>query len=324
MDGSLTDSFMSAALNGTIYFGLAVAGYVTLKSALFTVKQKNVTLITQFGKHVRTETEPGLHMKIPFIQKIAQNVSTAEFQVDEELETKTIDDLFVKLPISIHFEVVDAPIYHFNKGNPLQLMKKNVSAAVREYTSGKSFQDLYKERQEIRKGVLEKVDEKVKQFGIRINDIVIDEPQATQAVKSSFDRIRSSAADLETAKNESEKAKIMTVKEAEAARDRDLLRGEGAAGYRQKIFSQYAEQIQALVDKGTSREEAVQVMMEIMRLDTYREVGDKGNMVIVVPSSDNSGATKTLTDLTTFSKVLDRVGGRHAMEAKSSSGPTIH
>jgi regulator of protease activity HflC (stomatin/prohibitin superfamily) len=246
---------LSFAFNAAAYAVPAITAMAALYSSIYIVPQRKVGLITRFGKHIRTDENPGLKFKVPFIDQVAARVSTAEHQVEEMLQTKTTDDLFVNLPIAIQFEVNDAPVFHFNKNDPVGMMSKAVSAAVREYTSGKSFQELYNERQEIRDGVLEKVADKASQFGIVINDIIIDEPQASAEVRETFDRVRRSALEKEAAKNEADANYIRTVKDAEADKERDILRGEGAAGYREKIFDQYAEQIEALEKSGTPREE---------------------------------------------------------------------
>lgn len=276
---------------GTIFtyaaYGVAaLAGLGVIGSGLYTIQQEHQGLVTRFGKHVRTNDSSGLKFKIPLIESV-KKISMQEFQADENLETKTTDNLFVKLPIAIHFQVSDPATFHFKKGNAVELMKKVVSAAVREYTSKKDFQELYDERQEIKEGVLAKIESKVAEFGLQINDIVIDEPSASDEVKETFDRVRSSALEKDAAKNEAEAEYIKKVKSAEADKDRDLLRGEGAAGYREKIFAQYAEQINELVKEGTPREEAVKVMMKIMELDTYREIGDKGNAFVITGGGSN-------------------------------------
>ena len=290
---------LGSIFNAAVTYGLPLIalGSVALGS-LYTIAQEHVGLVTRFGKHVRTNEEAGLKFKIPFIESVKE-ISMQEYQVDEELETKTTDNLFVKLPIAIHYQVSDAATFHFKKGNGVQLMKKVVAAAVREYTSKKDFQELYDERQEIKAGVLEKVEEQVAGFGLTINDIVIDEPAASDQVKKTFDRVRSSALEKDAAQNEADAEFIRKVRSAEADKARDILRGEGAAGYRQKIFDQYGEQMEDLVSKGVSREEAVRVMMKVMEFDTWREVGTEGkNMVIVTGDSENSRQLANMQTLT--------------------------
>jgi len=104
MDLSSTFNIVAMVVGG----GFTLAA---LTSSIYTVKQRTEALITQFGKHVKTVKEPGLKFKIPFIQKVEAVVSTEEIQVTEPLTTKTKDDLFVDLPIAIHFEVSNSAVY---------------------------------------------------------------------------------------------------------------------------------------------------------------------------------------------------------------------
>lgn len=280
----LPNIFQTAAVGASSLAALG-AGLLAIKSSFFQVPQQHSGLVTRFGRHIRTENEPGLKTKVPFIDK-AIKVSLEEFQTDEKLETKTKDDLFVTLPISIHHYVSDPKIVTFEKANAVQLMKKVVAAAVREYTSKKSFQELYDERHQIKQGVLERVAEQVAGFGIHINDIVIDEPQASSQVKQTFDNVRSSEMERQAAKNQAEAEYIKTVRRAEADKERNILIGEGVAGFREKIATGYATLRAKLISDGVDPDTADRFMEEAMRLDTIRDVGEKGNMIIVTP--DNS------------------------------------
>lgn len=314
MDGSLVDTFMMAA--GMIAGG-AVA-LTTLASTLFYCRQQQEVLVTRFGKHIRTVQDPGIKAKVPFIDKIAARIGTDTQQVTETLKTKTKDDLFVGLPIAIQFQVVDAPRYYFMNRDPIANMGKAVSAAVRTATAGKEFQELYGDRDGISNAVIDHIKDTVGTYGINISKIIIDEPTAPNEVQNAFNEVRASERLKEAARNKAEAHKIEIVAKAEAEKQADELRGAGKAGFRKAIFDQYSEQMDKLA-AGGSREEAINVMMQAMHQDTLRDVGDKGNMVIVIPSSDVSGSGKTFADMATFSKVLEKVG-QHGSAGGTATG----
>lgn len=300
--------FTLIAIGAAAIFGLSVLG-----GTFYTVPQKHVGLITQFGRHSRTVSTPGLKVKIPFIQKVEELVPTALQTVEVELDTKTKDDLFVKLPIKIQFEVNNPAKFYFDNANPIQQVKDIISAETRKYTSGKEFQELYNEREEISDGVISAVKSQMDEYGIALRRIVIDEPRAPIDVQDAFNKVRASERLKDAAKNEAEADYIRRVRAAEADKDRDLLRGEGAAGYRERIFAQYAQQIESLTAHGTPREEAVAVMMAIMRLDTYREVGDKGNMIIVTPDNETG---KAMADFQALSRTVVPANGNEVVQGK--------
>ena len=298
----LQSIFAVAAWTGA---GLMALGW--LKSCLYTVNQREEALITSFGKHVGTTTDPGLKVKAPWpIHVVSAKVPTDLQQLEEMLETKTKDNLFVGLPITIQYEIEDTGKFHFDNREPVENMSKAVSAAVRKYTSGKDFQELYDEMDEISDAVIQDVSGQVAEYGISIRHIIVDEPKAPQSVQDSFNRVRASEKEKDAARNEAEAQKIRIVAEAEANKERDILRGQGAAGYRKEIFHQYAEQISSLVTGGTPREEAVAFMQKIMELDTWREVGAEGNMVIV--TGDNNAASNRIAELHTLKQAAGTGG----------------
>lgn len=273
---------------GLTAMGLSAAWYAS--TSIFTVGQQHEALITSFGKHVRTEKEPGLHLKLPWpFNTVNDKVFTGTQQVTDPLTTKTKDDLFVGIPITIQYEISDSPSYKFNNAKPIEQMKTIVSAAVRNYASDKDFQSLYDDREEISEQVIKHVGDKVAEYGITLKQIIVDEPKAPEEIVASYNKVRASERLRDAANNESEAEKIRIVKRAEAEKDAQILHGEGVAGFREKIFHNYETQIEHLVGQGISKDEAMRVMLETMHMDVLRDIGHQGNMVIVTEGSNATG-----------------------------------
>lgn len=301
----MLESVFNAAATAAPYVAYAAAAYGVVKYAatsLFSVKQKEEALITSFGKHVRTEDKPGLHFKAPWpFNIVAAKVGTDLMQAEERLDTKTKDDLFVKLPIAIQYEVNDTPKFYFENRNAVDNMKKAVSAAVRTATSTKDFQELYSDRDEVSAHVIDQIKGTVEEYGINLRRIIIDEPTAPQEVQSAFNEVRASERMMEASKNKAASHKIEVVAHAEAEKEADRLRGEGKALFRKALFDQYGEQMETVIGKGASREEALSVMLDTMRQDTMRDIGQQGNMVIVTPDGSDLGTR--IAELQTLRRV---------------------
>ena len=226
----------------------------------------------------------------------------------DKLETKTKDDLFVHLPITTQFHIVNTGRYYFDNDRPLEQIRKLVNAEVRKYTSGKDFQELYFERDEISEEVIKAVREQIDDYGVVLRRIIIDEPEAPQTVEEAFNKVRASERLKDAAKNEAAADYIRRVKAAEADKQRNILIGEGVAGFRQTIAQGYADLRKMMIDKGVDPLHADQFMKDAMHLDTLRDIGDKGNMVIVTEAG-NSGID-TLNDLIKFNKVLPKINNQ--------------
>lgn len=287
---------------GFLTFLIIVIAYSA--TGLFTVPQRREALITFFGKHVRTEIRPGLNVKWPWpFNIVAARVPTDLRQVNETLDTKTKDDLFVRLPITIQYEITDTGRFYFDTDQPVDQMNKIVSASVRKYTSGKDFQELYNERDEISHAVILDVKEQILDYGINIRRIVVDEPHAPKDVQESYNRVRASEREKDAAANEAAADYIRRVKAAEADKERNILIGEGVAGFRQSIAEGYTEIRRQLVQEGVDANVADRFMEEAMRLDTIRDVGEKGNMVIVMPT----GTSDKIQELLTSAPILEKI-----------------
>ncbi|MBU6299612.1 MAG: SPFH domain-containing protein, partial [Alphaproteobacteria bacterium] len=90
-----------------IFFCIVVfLALIALLGTFFTVKQQTRAIVERFGRYVRT-AKPGLNVKIPFIDHIVQRVSLRVQQLMVEVETKTQDNVFVKVSIAVQYRVVE-------------------------------------------------------------------------------------------------------------------------------------------------------------------------------------------------------------------------
>lgn len=274
----------------------AIFGITALKKTFFTVDQNAEGLVSRFGKYVGAPKTSGLNWKIPFIDKLDTQISTALTAIPTSLETKTSDDQFISLPIDIQFEVSDTAKYYYKSNNPNDQIKTIVSAAVRKCTSGKTFADIYSLRQEISDSVKEAVLDEISDYGIDIKRIVIDEPQPDDNVKNAYNRVKASEREKQAAENEAQASYIKAVKAAEADKERNSLIGEGVKAFRKSVAESYIETRQALINEGVDEKAADEFMTEAMRLDTMRDAAEKGN-VIVMDTGKGSAKNDNMKDV---------------------------
>lgn len=258
---------------GLIIVLMAVDGW-------YTVPQRSKGMLTRFGKYTGTPKGPGLRFKWPIIDRV-HRVSQALQQIPANLATKSSDDQFVMLPISIQFWVNDTEKYYFDTTDPDEQISDIITAEVRKYTSRKDFQALYDEREEISDDVKKGVFNDLQDYGVTIARIVIDEPQPDETTKEAYNSVKASERHLEAARNNAQAEYVRTVKIAEADAKRNELIGEGVKSFRKSISESYIETRQALLDAGVQSAAADIFMTEAMRLDTMRDVGESGNLVVM-------------------------------------------
>ena len=91
-----------------LFVSLIIA--LVLFSGLFIVKQQSSAIVERFGRFLVVR-RPGLHIKIPLVDKIAGRLSLRILQLDVIVETKTKDDVFVKLKVSVQYKVIEEKVF---------------------------------------------------------------------------------------------------------------------------------------------------------------------------------------------------------------------
>ena len=85
--------------------------FFVLISTIFIVRQQSAAIVERFGKF-QSVRKPGIQVKIPLVDRIAGRLSLKVLQLDVVVETKTSDDVFVKLKVSVQYRVVAVSYTH--------------------------------------------------------------------------------------------------------------------------------------------------------------------------------------------------------------------
>src|SRR5258708_26599383 len=116
---------------------LALLVLSTILGSFFTVDTAEVAVVTRFGKFVRV-ADPGLNWKAPFIESIAGRVSLRVNQITLTMETKTKDNVFVTIPISVQNRVRPEKVYdaYYKLSNPVQQIQSYVQQVMLGHVTG--------------------------------------------------------------------------------------------------------------------------------------------------------------------------------------------
>jgi regulator of protease activity HflC (stomatin/prohibitin superfamily) len=89
---------------------IVILSLIILFGAFFVVKQQSAAVVERFGKFTSVR-QSGLQIKIPIIDRVAGRLSLRVQQLDVVVETKTKDDVFVKIKVSVQFMVIKDKVY---------------------------------------------------------------------------------------------------------------------------------------------------------------------------------------------------------------------
>jgi regulator of protease activity HflC (stomatin/prohibitin superfamily) len=271
-----------------LFFGFAIkpALFVLVMIALFTsvkiVREKTAAIVEVFGKYSRV-LHSGFNIVLPWpIAHVVERLDLRIQEIKKSIEVKTIDNMFVHLPVSIMYQVdedqADQAYYQLQK--PDQQIERWVLNTVRANVADIKLENLFTDRGVIAQAVEEELKAKIQKFGYHIHTVLIDQPMVSDEVQNSFNRVISSQRDREAATQEAEGARVRTVTQAIAEAEAQKERATGLAEARKIIAKSYAESIVLIKESGGDPTQAMEILLAVNRLDTLREIGKHENLII--------------------------------------------
>ncbi len=273
----------------TTYSILTFILIILFFASFFTVKQQTRAIIERFGRYVRT-AKPGLSMKVPFIDHIVQRVSLRVQQLIVEVETKTKDNVFVKLFVAVQYRVVEGneADSFYKLQDHIEQIRSYVLDVVRAKVPKMDLDEVFEKKDDVGLAVKTELDVSMKIYGFEIPNALVTDVDPAENVKSAMNEIQTQQRLQVAANAKGEANKILVVKNAEAEAESKRLQGEGIAKQRRAIVDGLRESIEAFKEKidGVSAGEVLNLVLLTQYFDTLKEIGvSSGSKVILVPHS---------------------------------------
>jgi regulator of protease activity HflC (stomatin/prohibitin superfamily) len=266
---------------------VAILAIIILSGTLFTVEQQSRAIIERFGRYVRTAS-PGLNVKLPVIDAVAQRVSLRVQQLPVEVETKTLDNVFVKLFVAVQYRVVEGneADSYYKLQNHVDQIKSYVLDVVRAKVPRMNLDEVFEKKDDVGTSVKTELDASMKIYGFEIPNALVTDVNPADNVKAAMNEIQTQQRLQVAAAAKGEANKILVVKNAEADAESKRLQGEGIAKQRRAIVDGLRESIAAFTDQigGISAAEVLKLVLMTQYFDTMKEIGvSSGSKVILVP-----------------------------------------
>jgi len=270
----------------------------TILGSFFTVNTAQVAVITRFGKFLRV-AEPGLNWKWPFFDSVAGRVSLRVNQITLTMETKTKDNVFVTIPISVQNRVRPEKVYdaYYKLSNPVEQIQSYVEQVILGHVPGMTLDEVFASQSGIAAAVKQELDADMAGFGYEIVNVLVTDIVPDAKVKSAMNDINAAQREQVAANARGEAEKILVVKKAEAEAESKALQGQGIANQRKAIIEGLQgsiEQFQKVVG-GASTSEVMQLVLVTQYFDTIKSIGesDKTNTLFL---SHSPGAVREISD----------------------------
>jgi len=288
---------MDAIFSIPLAIAAVIVLYVILAS-FFTVKTAQAAVITRFGKFLRV-AEPGLNWKVPLFDSVAGTMSLRVNQITLTMETKTKDNVFVTIPISVQNQVRPDKVFDafYKLADPTAQIKSYVEQVILGHVPGMTLDEVFASQSSIAGAVKKELDADMSAFGYEIVNVLVTDIVPDAKVKSAMNDINAAQREQVAANARGEAEKILVVKKAEAEAESKALQGQGIANQRKAIIEglqSSIEQFQKVVE-GASAKEVMQLVMVTQYFDTLKAIGESGKSNTLF-LSHSPGAVKDLGD----------------------------
>ena len=268
-----------------ILLGIAVSG-------LFIVKQQSSAIVERFGKFLFIR-KSGLHIKIPLIDRIAGRISLKILQLDVIVETKTKDDVFVKLKVSVQYKVIENKVYDafYKLESPQDQITSYVFDVIRAEVPKMKLDDVFEKKDDVANAVKRELNDAMKNYGYDIIKALVTDIDPDSQVKEAMNRINAAEREKVAAQYEGDAARILIVEKAKAEAESKRLQGQGIADQRREIARGLEESVDVLNNVGINSQEASALIVVTQHYDTLQSIGEEtGSNLILLPNSPQAGS----------------------------------
>lgn len=282
---------------------LAIIVLITILKTLYTVRTYTAAVVERFGKFNRI-VRPGLHVLIPYAERVYfvdLQVKQAQFSV----ETKTHDNVFVQIPVSVQYQILDDKIYDafYKLSSPQKQIESFVFNSILGHVPKLSLDETFEQQSGISVAVKTELDSTMSSFGYNILNALVTDIVPDTKVKDAMNDINAAQRAQVAAQARGEADKILKVKQAEAEAESKALQGKGIAAERQAIIEGLRASIENFRESvpGSTAEDVMALVLLTQYFDTLRDIGTKGGSSTIFlpnnPGAANDFQTQILAGL---------------------------
>jgi len=302
---------------------VALTGLAVFRSGWVVVKQQQAAVIERLGKFQRVAS-PGFHFKIPFIDRVSGRLNLRIQQLDVKVETKTLDNVFVVLKVSVQYHPIKSKVYDafYELDDPHKQITAYVFDVVRAEVPKMKLDEVFARKDDIAIAIKSELAESMDGYGYGIEKALVTDIDPDHEVKISMNRINAAEREKLAAQYEAEAERIKIVAIAQAEAESKKLQGQGIADQRREIAKGLEDSVEALNKVGINSQEASALIVVTQHYDTLQSMGtnNKSNLILL-PNSPNN-ASNMMNDMITSFTAASMMGdemSRNQIQAERES-----
>lgn len=291
---------------------LVVGGVVLvliILSGFFIVKQQQAALIERLGKF-HSIRNPGFHFRIPMVDRISGRVSLRIQQLDVMVETKTKDDVFIRMKVSVQYLILVNGIYDafYKLQSPHDQITSYVFDVVRAEVPRLRLDDVFLKKDDIAIAVKRELQEAMNEYGYDIIKALVTDIDPAEQVKQAMNRINAAEREKVAAEYDGEAERIRIVAKAAAEAESKRLQGQGIADQRREIARGLEESVEVLNKVGINSQEASSLIVITQHYDTLSAVSENSRSSLILLPNNPSAASDMLNTTTASFIAANEIG----------------
>jgi len=254
------------------------------------VKTKEVAVVEDLGQF-RTLLQSGLHF-IPFpISQVTGSLSLRIQQLDVVCETKTKDNVFIRVEVAVQYRVIPEAAYdaYYRLSDPRGQIQSYVFDVVRSTVPRMELDEAFASKDQVAGATMDQLQTVMKDYGYEILNTLVTDLSPDARVKASMNEINASKRLKEAASHKAEADKVQQVKAAEADAEARYLSGLGVARQRKAIVSGLQASISEFSEEvdGVTSKDVMDILLLTQYFDTLKDVGASNMILEHEPASVN-------------------------------------
>lgn len=292
---------------------------VVLFSSFFVVKQQTAVVVERFGRF-QSIRNSGLQMKIPLVDRIAGRLSLKIQQLDVIVETKTLDDVFVKLKVSVQYVVIREKVYEafYKLEYPHEQITSYVFDVVRAEVPKMKLDDVFVKKDDIAIAVKGELQDAMLDYGYDIIKTLVTDIDPDAQVKAAMNRINAAEREKIAAQFEGDAARIVIVEKAKAEAESKRLQGQGIADQRREIARGLEESVEVLNKVGINSQEASALIVVTQHYDTLQAIGEETNTNLILLPNSPQAASDMLNNMVASFTASNQIGEAMKKQSRKS------
>ncbi|AEU09582.1 MULTISPECIES: SPFH domain-containing protein [Blattabacterium] len=298
------------SLFSLLFYGLLILLILSFFSSfIFIVHQETASVIERLGKFHNIR-QAGLHFKIPIIDNIVGKLTLKIQQLDILVDTKTKDNVFVKVKISVQFKVIENKVYEafYKLDNSNTQITSYIFDVVRAEVPKMRLDDVFERKDYIAIAVKRELEESMLDYGYSIIKALVTDLDPDDQVKQAMNRINTAEREKVAAEYKAESERIQIVAKAKAEAESKKLQGKGTADQRREIARGILESVEVLNNVGINSQEASALIVVTQHYDTLQSMGESSNTNLILLPNSPGAANDMLNNMITSFNISNQIG----------------